>query len=450
MRLIAHNSSQRFIGLLILLLLLINTAFLVLRIAGTLVPKAPIAMEVTRGLESAAFAREDYPANSMIGADQWTDCLAFEIALAKGPTTFIEALAPSVLSDPMSDTRCAAVVDYVGGDYTTDAMFDYSRFWHGYSTLMSVALQVMPLGTYRGLLTMLCYGAIMFVGSAAGLADRQTLIVMLPLLAIGLAGSAIYEYGALVSHSPAFIAMWTLSGLVLLLKDRLSFQGLLLFAATFGMIEAFLDAMILCPLSATLAIIFCNVAKLRPLQRASLREITLFNMGLVCAWSFGFIGTYISKLALTIPVLGFHRVIDPFISQLLLRMSPAGETPLSFLRALAEQSYRLAYAEYHIHYGEALVILASATGWACAVAAFVRSGTTGTWRGMLAVGSGFIIASLFVLSWFLVFPEHTINHAWVMVRVTIVWIAGGWCWLLAQRVLRPKISTLFHDRPNPA
>jgi hypothetical protein len=38
-----------------------------------------------------------------------------------------------------------------------------------------------------------------------------------------------------------------------------------------------------------------------------------------------------------------------------------------------------------------------------------------------------------MFAWFTLFREHTNAHAFFMVRGTIVWIAAGWCWLIAQR-----------------
>lgn len=47
-----------------------------------------------------------------------------------------------------------------------------------------------------------------------------------------------------------------------------------------------------------------------------------------------------------------------------------------------------------------------------------------------------------LLLWIIAFPEHTVRHAFFMVRSTIVWLIGGWGWLCAAyapgQALRPS------------
>jgi hypothetical protein len=428
----------RVVGLFLLTLLMFNAAFLLIRVAGTFLPKQPIAQEVIRGLSAGTFSISEYPEkqeqNPMIGLDQWTDCLSFELALVGSSTIMTEALAPRILIPPTSNRRCSAVVGFVSGSFHPSESYTYTRFWHGYSTVMSAMLQVMPLGGYRGLLTMLCYGGVAFAGFCAAMRGRETLLVLLPLLVVSFAASEIDQLGALVSHSPAFISIWAMAGLLLLLQNRLNFLGLLLFALSFGAVEAFLDAMILCPLSASVAIIFANVARLDKLRRATLHEVVVFNLAVVFAWCFGFLGSYLCKLGATIAVMGFDPVIAPFIAQLKLRMSPAGETPWSFLRSLGSQLYKLDYGNYHQSAAKLLMFSLMVVGWVFASVGLVAATRAGATRRGLGNGAGFITAALFILCWFALFREHTILHSWFMVRVTIIWTAGGWCWFLAQRL----------------
>ena len=224
-----------------LTLFIFNTAFLLIRIARTFLPKQPIAQEVIRGLSAGAFSISEYPQkqeqNPMIGLYQWTDCLSFEVVLVGSSTIMTEALAPRVLIPPTSNERCSAVVGFVSGTFRPSEFYTYTRFWHGYSTVMSAMLQVMPLGGYF-------YGGVAFAGFYAAMTGRETLLVLLPLLVVGFAASEIDQLGALVSHSPAFIGLWAMAGLLLLLQNRLDFLGLLLFALSFGAVEAFLDLMI--------------------------------------------------------------------------------------------------------------------------------------------------------------------------------------------------------------
>ena len=311
-------------GVLLLALIMFNTAFLAFRVGGAFLPKQRIAQEVTHGLSIGTFSSTEYQQlqgqNPMIGLDQWTDCLSFEVALVGSTSVITEALAPQVLLPPNAKWRCSKVAGFVNGTFQPKEPYTYTRFWHGYSTLMGAMLQVMPLGAYREFLTMLCYGAVAFAGCCAALTGRDTLLILLPLLTAAFALSQIDQLGALVSHSPAFIAIWAMAGLLLLSKNKLDFLRVLLFALAFGAVEAFIDTMTLCPLSAAVAIIFANVAQLDKLRCATLREAVVFNIAVTFAWCFGFFGSYLCKLGATIAVMGFDPVVAPFVEQLKLRM----------------------------------------------------------------------------------------------------------------------------------
>ena len=79
-------------------------------------------------------------------------------------------------------------------------------------------------------------------------------------------------------------------------------------------------------------------------------------------------------------------------------------------------------------------------GWITALVGLVGAARVGAARRAFGNGAGFITAAVLVLLWFTVFREHTLIHVWFMVRVTTIWIAGGWCWFVAQR-LDPVLSS---------
>ena len=124
----------------------------------------------------------------MIGLYQWTDCLSFEVVLVGSSTIMTEALAPRVLIPPTSNERCSAVVGFVSGTFRPSGSYTYTQFWHGYSTVMSAMLHVMPLGGYF-------YGGVAFAGFYAAMTGRETLLVLLPLLVVGFAASEIDHLG---------------------------------------------------------------------------------------------------------------------------------------------------------------------------------------------------------------------------------------------------------------
>ena len=426
-------SWVRIVLFLCAVLLLGNVGFVGARVAGNYLPQEPIINAVKEGLVNGVFSESDYASNYLIGMDQWTDCLSFELALSPHSSILVDALAPRVLIDPHDVNRCAAVVDFVESRHKPNQTFEYTRFWHGYSTVMVFALQLMPLKAYRGLLVMLCYGAVAFAGLGAGVAGRAVLLSMLPLLVGTFAFSQIDQLGGLVSHAPAFIAMWTLVGLVLLLHDYLSFRLLLAITLFFGMLEAFLDTMILCPFSAALALIVAGCAWACQLRTKSWRGVIGFYAAVSGAWCLGYLGTYVFKLASTIAILGYNPVIDPFVDQLKLRMGFSDPQSEFYLASLYFQLWRLAYGEFYPRAVALLALAIAALGWVAGLAQLARAQATGAAIQARNAGLGFLLATLVVLTWFTLFQEHTGRHAFFMVRVTIVWITAGWCWYIAQR-----------------
>jgi hypothetical protein len=427
------QSWTRTIFVLLTTLLLCNVLFFGMRVAGTYLPKERVAEEVRQGLVNGVFSVPDYASNYLIGMDQWTDCLSFELALSPSSSILAASVAPHVLVAPAANQRCAAVVDFVQGRYRVEQLFEYTRFWHGYSTLMTLALQLMPLKAYRGLLTMLCYGAIAFAGLAAAAAGRPALLSLLPLLAGTFAFSQINQLGGLVSHSPAFIAMWILAGLVLLLYRSLSFTRLLAMMLGLGALEGFLDTMILCPLSAALALIVAGCARAGQLRMESWRGLAGFYAAIGGAWCLGFLGTYVFKLAATAAVIGYDPVIGPFVDQLKLRMALTGPQPKFYLSSLYGQLWRLAYGEFYPRAVTLLALTVMVLGWIAALAQFAAACAAGVGTQARNAGGGFVLATLVIFAWFTLFREHTDAHAFFMVRVTIVWIFAGWCWFIAQR-----------------
>lgn len=434
------------IGVLALALVLLNGSFLAIRVGGSFLPKAPIAEQVQRGLRLGVLSTEDYPGNYLLGIDQYTDCVALELALTPSSAVLEQALAPRVLSLPDVPGRCATLADFVSGKFRSDEVYRYTRFWHGYATVTAAALQVFPLRAYRGLLTMLCYGAIAFAAACAAFAARRTVLALLPLFVGSFAFSEIDQLGASLSHAPAFVALWAFAGVILLFRERLSFAGLLTIVLCMGATEAFLDSMILCPLSAALALIAAGCAREDRIGTGGWQRALGFYAAVLGAWCLGFLGTYLCKLAFTIAILGVDPVIVPFVQQLRLRMAPGPQQPGSYLGALYSNLWRMSYGDAVPQAAALGLLTVGGLGWLCALgrAGIARRRGAG-WAGFVE-GAGFVAATLVVLAWFTLFREHTWRHAFFMVRVTIIGLTAGWCWWLAQSADRRGARSLLSRR----
>lgn len=428
------------------LLAALNISFLLVRVAGTYLPKDTIEAALATAFGRGTATTEDYPVNPLVGLDQYTDCVSFELALLGNDGVFAEALAPRLLQDVRASYRCVHLARYLDGVYRPDRAWTYTRFWQGQATLTAAMLQVFSLGYYRTILVMLCYASIGFAGLCVAHARPERLFVLAPLFALAFALSGIAAFGSLVSHAPPFIALWVVVGVMVLRRPRLNWGSVFIFGVVAGAIEAYLDMLMLVPFSAAIFVLFANAAFHDRLRELRPRDVWIFNAAATAAWACGFLGTYVFKIGFTIALLGWEPVMTPLTDQLTLHLgtvnSAVGLHEASGLASrlallgrnlvkLGGNLWRLGYAEGSLA-ASAIIAVLALFGWLAASVFFVGAFRRGRGSEALANGAGFIAASSIVMVWFALLPEHTFVHAWFMVRATVVWIAAGWCWAFAE------------------
>lgn len=126
------------------------------------------------------------------------------------------------------------------------------------------------------------------------------------------------------------------------------------------------------------------------------------------------------------------------------------EDGASWLGLIGQNVYRLATNFWRLGYTDRQPELVSAAiagiaivGWLWAAWRAARALRDRQLRASLVNGAGYIAASLFLLAWVAVFPEHTWRHDWMMVRSAMIWVAAGWGWALtdyaASRVWQPRM-----------
>jgi hypothetical protein len=346
--------------------------------------------------------------------------------------------------------------EIVDGHATLDHADTYTRFWHGQSTVLGVALLFLPVDGYRSLLLLLTLALIAASAAAAAQKGPRVLLALAPLFLVSFLLSGQTHYGQLVSYGPAQIACWAMVLLLIALWERLSLGKWLVLATVAGALEAFLDMMISIPLVAG---IFLTVAgTLLALRATALRSAIGSMFGLAGAWSFGFVASYAAKLAMTSAVLGWRAVLSPFFTQLSFRVGTADAQTrmpddLSRPGMLWANIDLLTRDLWHLGYTNAYSETASQLLWWLAVAGWIYA----LWRlalgcrkseapSTLIAGAGYVGASAFVLAWVALFPEHTWRHSWIMVRMAVIWIAAGWGWALTDLARR---RTATDDAKSP-
>lgn len=450
----------------VMVLIAANGLFLGVRFADNLVPKAAVAASLRAGYSDGSMGVQSYPANMWLGRDQYSDCIAAQLAVLGGVDATRDAVAPRLLlpeqvgpdMQPVPQYPCQTLKDYVEGSYRAPPAATYTRFWQGSASALAVALSIMPVDAYRALLLSSALGLIALTAMIAALADRRLLFALAPLLIASAVFGGQVGYGQLFSYGPPQIALWLTAAGMIALRHHLTQNRLILLAVLSGAIEAFLDQIISVPLIATSFLTIAGLVSYSRDGTLSVRRAILSMAVLTVAWMFGFAGSYAIKLLLSVALLGWAPAQD-FFQQLAYRAGTVdpdygygADHPVSRfamlwpnIMALYDNFWRLGLASKPDALQNGVVNLAAllvgAAGWVCAIRRRAAGPAQDRARALVA-GIPYIAAALFLLLWIIAFPEHTVRHAFFMVRSTIVWLIGGWGWLCAAyapgQALRPS------------
>lgn len=433
-------------------LLGLNLAFLAVRLADNLVAKPIVEKELRVGFANGSMSTISYPENMLTGRDQYSDCITAQLAVLGGRDALHDAIAPRLLhveqvgpdGQPIAYQACDELKRYVEGADRRIPDATYTRFWQGGASILALGLSFLPVDGYRGLLLNLSLGLIAITAVLAARAPPPLLTALAPLLVLSFFFGGQVGYAQLFSYGPPQIAMWAIAAGMIALRNRLTLQRVMPIAVAAGALEAFFDQIISVPLA---AIVFALVAgfilqaNIGP-QRA--RDAATTMVLLFGAWIFGFAGSYAIKLLISAALLGWSPIHD-FVTQLLFRtgtvdakfgFGPERHTSRfvmlgSNVVSLLGNSWRLGYTSRNSEVVGCLVVAAvMMAGWVAALRTLLTLPREARAR-FVAAGMPYIAAAVFLAFWVIALPEHTIRHAFFMVRSAIPWLAGGWGWIFA-------------------
>lgn len=442
------------IALCVAVALAANAVFLLVRLADWAIPRETIGERIREAFADGSLGLFSYPPGVMSGADQYTDCVSMQIAVIGNTTMWTNALAPRIVSpENVTPGQAARKINrnvelkvFLDGDIREETMDTYTRFWHGQSTLFGLASLFLPIEGYRALLLMLTLALIAASAVAAALQGPRLLWSLAPLFLISFLLGGQTHYGQLLSYGPAQVVCWAIVLFLIVRHERLSFVPWLMIATLAGALEAFSDMMISVPLVAAIFLVVSGTLLAK--RWTSLREAAGWMVSLTVAWSFGFVATYAAKLALTCAALGWRAVLGPFLTQLKFRVSlsdpemgmPEDATWFDMIfeniDLLTKRVWHLGYTNRQTEFASELFVWLALAGWLYALWRFAMAARKGRSSASLMAGAGYLAGSAFVLAWVAAFPEHTWRHSWIMVRMTVIWVAAGWGWALAERALQ--------------
>jgi hypothetical protein len=446
-------------------LLAANLAFLAIRLADWKVPRDQLASSVMHAFLIGAVPPNSVTHPKLLGFDQASDCMALELAVLGNVTPVKNALLPRTLEsdggtgamakavDPCAQlslslrnpTAMTARMGITGARpiSTADLLAanggpggNYARFWHRGSTAAALALTAMSLEDYRSFLLLATLGLVALAAVVATKNGEDTLFALAPLLVVTFFFEGQEGYGQLVSYGPAQIACWIICCMTLAMRNN-GLRTLCALATLAGAAEAFTDMMISEPLTAaTFLVVAASVAAPR-WREAGLRVSFGEAACILAAWTWGLAGSMVSKIAMTVVATRSLDAATSFVCQIVYRagtFDPRMEQGLHEgtsraglfghnLMSLWDQTWRLGWSSTQMDLSSYGFAALAAIGMVFATRRLLLAGRG---RSALSAGMGYVVASVSILCWYLLFPEHTWNHTFFMVRPLAIWLAAGW------------------------
>jgi hypothetical protein len=408
----------------VLVVLVWNCVFLLL-VLFVPVDSPTIRHRIRAAFETGDLGFEDYLLfDSRRGFFQYNDCNVLQMIANRHPSRVARAISPIVYSanDDWTD-QCAVLhqVTLDGADVTGLIENHYSRYWHGYSVGVAVALRAMELRRLRRFLVgtvWLSLAAFTVVMVRSGRASRCVG------LAIALAAALLW---AVPYFDPGFTFGFgdaaVLLGLAVVAARphlALNVATLVPYAAGFGAVVVFFEMLTGQLPVAAAWLVAVIVAARRDHASGAMPDVRALAIAALVAFGVGALATVTIKQVLA------YTLVDPgagnaFFSHLTLYASvpEASDGRPGILRPfirLLQTSYVLTYGSRRGGYAAVgLIVLAS-------MIAAARS-----WRGWRLQGEEdrvvLLAASLAPVVWVLVLQQHTVIHAHFMVRILVASVA---------------------------
>jgi hypothetical protein len=441
---------------------LMNAAFLLLGIWVAALPREPLKQRVTQAFASGDLIENDWPwLESRRGFDQYNDCSILQMITNHDRDILANAVGPLIYNANRGETdKCATLRSIVrdGPDAAPYLSFRYTRYWHGYDPVAAGLLQVASVGHARGLLRTALYTVLILLALSAGARSPRLMAVGMSIGVTGLLFWAVPYFGLNFSHAPGDIVL--IAGLAALLhwRERLAHPtALVSFCAAYGAALAYLEFLTgQLPTAAGLLLpLVYLIARSRPAPDDAPREAWRLGLTAVAAFALGAVLTVAIKQILALVIVGpealasfteyLERYVNPSPKASLRHFGESWASPhdsivWSSIRALwvvLGEGYVLTYGSH----GAALLLYA-AGGVAWAAAAFLtwRSSTRWATSDLLAMAAGTGI----VIGWAWLFQTHTTLHKFWMVRMALVPLSMGW------GALGWQLMTSAGRQPSPA
>jgi hypothetical protein len=397
--------------------------WLILATVSVLLPRAPIHDALAAAFASGALTSEDEAVgDARRGASQFNDCIIWGATLLR-PGTALEDLASPVRPNSRGVERderaCGTLRSAVeSADAASQVTFErYHRYLFGQRGIAASALQVMSVDSLRILLSVATHGAALALMVAGGLllsSDRRRGLALVGAGAALLVFFGLLYFGQSIAHAPGDIVamlllLWMFSRDPHDTARRASTLGMLAF---FGGLTAIFELMIGTLPAGAAAVVLGYAWDASRRARSPLAAWQEAAMGLG-AYAGGFLAMFVVKLVITVAIYDTGVLAD-FSENLFKRAglttyedaaSSRIELTLVALNGLRGSITTLFYGYTWLAY--------AGVGLAALLAAIALV------RARAADAVLYVLAMLAIPVWFVLFPEHTARHGWLMARIVI-------------------------------
>ncbi|MEZ5382505.1 MAG: hypothetical protein R2754_12020 [Microthrixaceae bacterium] len=393
----------------------------VLMVASELIPDRLLADRLVDSLESGDLSAElRRPTPSGGQADRFTECIVITVGL--GDPVGTSPVETAVTNPTLGN--CEQAVPWLqlyeqSGTLRQD--YSYFRYWHASTPAYRVGITLFGLAGTRflGLLSLL--GAMVL--ALTGVSRRWGWWTATALFGPVVLTTDVLETAESLPH----LVAWTLTFLVAAALSRMTAgpddrEKWLAAAAWCGTAAAFFDLMIALPANAALVLALTWLRSSGP-AKERIRQVGLAGL----AWGSGLGLTWVAKWVVALPFVGWQRVWDDAIGQVLFRVSGDNE--------LADGGFGTATARAIDWWLDRPLAVPVVVVWLVAAvvlgSSIVRqSGRRGQWLAPLSMAAMFALAPLV---WMEALSNHNQIHYWITYRALPIGLGAGLACLMAAR-----------------
>ena len=423
--------------LFLLIFVLTNGLFVALNYVADSVPEEWVKHRITQAIKRHNITTDAYPLfryglpsiYSLIGIDQFTDCLIYMHALYRGEDRLKNAIVPGYWDVAGRDHNnlCVSVKRMAFNEVPAEQLVAKHkiRLWQGARTALLFALPKLNFFQINMLIKQITYVAYCLLAFLLFYHHRKTGIAFIPVAVCGIFASGITVYGGVAHSIPYLVCVLTALGLAATPAEYGSRLFPRLWAMTMGCVLAFfyqVDGSLILGFG---LVLFCAYFHLYSSMRLSGRWANTFL--LLVLFGFGIVGSLLVKQVISFAYFDPAAVWAEFTGQIRYRMyGEHSSQGIASWHALNIQFERYYFAVLNWHAAANFLISTGTWGWIVAaglsVWAAFRQHSARPVSDLLA----FALIGVVVLGRYLIMANHSHIHVIFVSRYLFVLLAFAW------------------------